>query len=158
MVIVEASAFGAFEEAEIRNTTMKPRHRKIAFAGFALGCLSVAAALSLNAFNKSLVFYFTPSQVMANEAPASREFRLGGVVETGTLQRDPDGLTVRFTVSDSAKNIPVVYRGILPDLFKEGRGCVAQGTMGRDGVFLANQVLAKHDENYMPPGSRGPQL
>jgi len=134
---------------------MKPRHRKIAFAGFAVCCISVAAALALNSFNKSLVFYFTPSQVKANEAPANHEFRLGGLVETGTLQRDPDGLTIRFTVSDTVKTIPVVFHGILPDLFKEGRGCVAQGMMGTDGVFLANQVLAKHDENYMPPGGRG---
>ena len=131
---------------------MKPRHRRLVFALFALCCVSIAAVLMLNSFNKSLVFYFTPSQVMAKEAPESREFRLGGLVETGTLQRDPDGLTIHFTVSDTANTIAVVYRGILPDLFKEGRGCVAQGTMGGDGVFHASQVLAKHDENYMPPG------
>jgi len=125
------------------------------FVVFSLCCVSIAAALALNSFKKSLVFYFTPSQVNARETPVNREFRLGGLVETGTLQRDPDGLTVRFTVSDAVNTSSVVYRGILPDLFKEGRGCVAQGTMGTDGVFHASQVLAKHDENYMPPGTKG---
>src|SRR4051812_25528488 len=132
---------------------MKPHHRRLTFAVFALGCVSIAAALALNTFNKSLVFYFTPSQVIAREAPATREFRLGGLVEMGTLHRLPDGLSVQFTVSDSINAIPVVYQGILPDLFKEGRGCVAQGKLGNDGVFQARQVLAKHDENYMPPGT-----
>ena len=87
----------------------------------------------------------------ARQAPVGRTFRIGGLVQEGTLKRDPDGLTVRFTVTDTASNIPVVYKGILPDLFKEGRGCVAQGKIGTDGVFQADQVLAKHDENYMPP-------
>jgi len=132
---------------------MKRRHQRLIFAVFALGCVSIAAVLTLKSFNKSLVFYFTPSQVMAKEAPA-QEFRLGGLVENGTLQRESDGLTVRFTVSDTVNTIAVVYQGILPDLFKEGRGCVAQGTMGADGVFHASQVLAKHDENYMPPGTK----
>jgi cytochrome c-type biogenesis protein CcmE len=132
---------------------MKRRHRRIAFVVFALCSLSIATALILNAFNKNLVFYFTPSQVAAKEAPVSRDFRLGGMVVEGSLQRDTDGLTTRFVVTDNALDIPVVYRGILPDLFKEGRGAVAQGKIGADGTFYADQVLAKHDENYMPPGA-----
>jgi len=131
---------------------MKRRHRRIVFVLFALSSLSIAAVLVLNAFNKNLVFYFTPSQVAAKEAPVSRDFRLGGLVVQGSLHRDADGLTARFTVSDTVLSIPVIYRGILPDLFKEGRGCVAQGKIGPDGTFYADQVLAKHDENYMPPG------
>ena len=131
---------------------MKRRHRRILFVVFALCSLSVATALLLNAFNKNLVFYFTPSQVAAKEAPVARDFRLGGLVVEGSLYREADGLTTRFTLSDKVLRIPVVYRGILPDLFKEGRGCVAQGRIGADGTFYASQVLAKHDENYMPPG------
>jgi len=132
---------------------MKRRHRRIACVVFALCSLSIATALILNAFNKNLVFYFTPSQVAAKEAPVSRDFRLGGMVVAGSVRRDADGLTTRFVVTDNALAIPVVYRGILPDLFKEGRGCVAQGKIGADGTFYAEQVLAKHDENYMPPGT-----
>jgi len=132
---------------------MKRRHRRIAFVLFALASLSIAAALVLNAFNRNLVFYFTPTQVATKEAPVARDFRLGGLVVEGSLRRDADGLTSRFTVSDTVLSIPVVYRGILPDLFKEGRGCVAQGKIGADGTFYADQVLAKHDENYMPPGT-----
>ena len=132
---------------------MKRRHRRIAFVVFALCSLSIAAALILNAFNRNLVFYFTPSQVAAKEAPVSRDFRLGGLVVEGSLHRDADGLTTRFVVTDNALGIPVVFRGILPDLFKERRGCVAQGKIGKDGTFYAEQVLAKHDENYMPPGA-----
>jgi cytochrome c-type biogenesis protein CcmE len=133
---------------------MKRRHQRIAFVLFALCSLSIAAALVLKAFNRNLVFYFTPSQVAAKQAPVSRDFRLGGLVVQGSLRRDADGLTTRFTVTDTLRNIPVVYRGILPDLFKEGRGCVAQGKIGADGTFYAEQVLAKHDENYMPPGTK----
>jgi len=113
--------------------------------------LAVAAYLVASAFRNNLVFFFSPTQVAAKEVPINRTFRIGGLVQEGTLQRDNDGLTVRFTVTDTAANIPVVYKGILPDLFKEGRGCVAQGKLGSDGVFHADQVLAKHDENYMPP-------
>ena len=132
---------------------MKRRHQRILFVVFALCSLSIAAGLVLNAFNKNLVFYFTPSQVAAKEAPVNRDFRLGGMVVQGSLHRDDDGLTSRFTVTDTVLSIPVVYRGILPDLFKEGRGCVAQGKIGDNGTFYAEQVLAKHDENYMPPGT-----
>jgi cytochrome c-type biogenesis protein CcmE len=120
-------------------------------AAIALGvvALGVAAALVLNAFEKNLVFFFTPSQVAANEAPLGKTFRIGGMVVMGSVKRD--GVDVSFAVTDTAKTIPVVYRGPLPDLFREGKGVVAQGTLGDDGVFRAREVLAKHDENYMPP-------
>ena len=118
-------------------------------AGLAVS--GIAAALVLNAFQSNLVFFFSPSQVIAKEAPLERAFRIGGMVESGSLQRQSDGLTVRFNVTDTAKTIPVVFTGILPDLFKEGKGVVAQGKLGPDGVFRATDVLAKHDENYMPP-------
>ena len=130
---------------------MKRRHKRIAFIFVGLAGLGVAAYLVANAFRNNLVFFFSPTQVAAKEAPVDRTFRIGGLVQDGTLKRDSDGLTVRFIVTDTAANVPVVYKGILPDLFKEGRGCVAQGKLGADGVFQADQVLAKHDENYMPP-------
>ena len=130
---------------------MKRRHKRIAFILAGLAGLGIAAALVLSAFQNNLVFFFSPSQVAAKEAPIGRTFRIGGLVEKESLKRENDGLTVRFTVTDTAKSIPIVYKGILPDLFKEGRGCVAQGRVGSDGVFYADQVLAKHDENYMPP-------
>ncbi len=130
---------------------MKRRHKRIAFIVAGVSCLGIAAALVLNAFQNNLVFFFSPTQVAAKEAPTGRTFRVGGLVENGSMKREDDGLTVRFTLTDTAHSIPVVYKGILPDLFKEGRGCVAQGKVGSDGVFHADQVLAKHDENYMPP-------
>jgi cytochrome c-type biogenesis protein CcmE len=120
-------------------------------AAIALGvaALGIAAALVLAAFEKNLVFFFTPSQVAANEAPQGRLFRIGGMVVAGSVKRD--GVEVSFVVTDTARSIPVLYRGALPDLFREGKGVVAQGTLGPDGVFQAREVLAKHDENYMPP-------
>jgi cytochrome c-type biogenesis protein CcmE len=130
---------------------MKRRHKRIAFIFVGLAGLGVAAYLVANAFRDNLVFFFSPTQVAAKEAPVNRTFRIGGLVQDGTVKREADGLTVRFTVTDTAASVPVVYKGILPDLFKEGRGCVAQGKIGADGVFQADQVLAKHDENYMPP-------
>jgi len=111
--------------------------------------LGVAAYLVASAFRNNLVFFFSPTQVAAREAPVGRTFRIGGLVQEGTLKRD--GLKAEFIVTDTAASVPVVYNGILPDLFKEGRGCVAQGKISADGVFHADQVLAKHDENYMPP-------
>jgi cytochrome c-type biogenesis protein CcmE len=111
----------------------------------------VAVALVLNAFRTNLVFFFTPSQVAAHEAPNGRTFRIGGLVETGSVVHAGDALTVSFRVTDMAQTIPVVFTGILPDLFREGKGVVAQGKLGTDGVFHASEVLAKHDENYMPP-------
>ena len=130
---------------------MKPRHKRIALIAGGLAAIAVAAGLILTAFQQNLVFFFTPSQVAAHEAPKDRTFRIGGMVEKGSVARQPDGLTVRFTVTDTAKSIPVTYRGALPDLFREGKGVVAQGRIGADGVFQASEVLAKHDENYMPP-------
>ena len=130
---------------------MKPRHKRIAMIAGGIAALAVAAGLILSAFQQNLVFFFTPSQVAAKEAPQGRTFRVGGMVEKGSVQRQPDGVTVRFTVTDTAKSIPVVYRGALPDLFREGKGVVAQGRIGADGEFQASEVLAKHDENYMPP-------
>jgi cytochrome c-type biogenesis protein CcmE len=133
---------------------MKARHRRFAWIGAGLVALGVAAALVLNAFQSNLVFFFTPSQVVAKEAPKSRPFRVGGLVEQGSLTRDPDSLTVHFRVTDTAQTIPVTYTGLLPDLFKEGKGVVAQGKLGPDGSFHATEVLAKHDENYMPPEAK----
>ena len=130
---------------------MKKRHKRIIFIVASLAALGLATWLVLGAFRNNLVFFFSPTQVMAKEAPVGRTFRIGGLVETGTLKRDTDGLTIRFSVTDTATTLPVVYKGILPDLFKEGRGCVAQGKVGADGVFYADQIMAKHEENYMPP-------
>ena len=128
---------------------MKPRHKRAAWIALGLAALGVATALVLSAFNRNLVFFFTPSQVAAHEAPQGRTFRIGGMVLPGSVKRE--GVEVRFTVTDTARNLPVVYRGQLPDLFREGKGVVAQGQLGPDGVFAAREVLAKHDENYMPP-------
>ena len=129
---------------------MKPRTRRALWIVSGLAALGVAAALVLNAFQSNLVFFFTPSQVVAHEAPTSRPFRIGGLVEQGSLTRDANSLTVHFRVTDTAQTIPVTYTGLLPDLFKEGKGVVAQGRLEGD-VFVAREVLAKHDENYMPP-------
>jgi cytochrome c-type biogenesis protein CcmE len=128
---------------------VKPRHKRILAIVGGLAALGAATALVLTAFQENLVFFFTPSQVVANEAPQGRTFRIGGMVEKGSVQRT--GVEVRFVVTDTAKSIPVVYSGALPDLFREGKGVVAQGQLGADGVFRAREVLAKHDENYMPP-------
>jgi len=131
---------------------VKPRHQKLAAIGVGVAALGIVAALVLLAFQKNLVFFFTPTQIAANEAPLGRTFRIGGMVEKGSVKRD--GVEVRFVVTDTAKTIPVVYRGALPDLFREGKGVVAQGQLGADGVFQAREVLAKHDENYMPPEAK----
>ena len=128
---------------------MKRRHKRIAFIVAGVAGLGIAAYLVASAFRNNLVFFFSPTQVAAREAPVGRTFRIGGLVQEGTLKRD--GLKAEFIVTDTAASVPVVYNGILPDLFKEGRGCVAQGKISADGVFHADQVLAKHDENYMPP-------
>jgi cytochrome c-type biogenesis protein CcmE len=130
---------------------MKPRTRRGLAIVCGLAALGVAIALVLNAFQSNLVFFFSPSQIVANEAPRGTAFRLGVLVEVGSIQRVPGGLTVNFVVTDMAQKIPVSYTGLLPDLFVEGKGVVAQGKLGSDGVFHADQVLAKHDENYMPP-------
>lgn len=128
---------------------MKPRHKRAAIIVGGLAVIGIAAALILNAFQSNLVFFFTPTQIEAGEAPKARTFRVGGMVKPGSVRRD--NLTVEFIVTDTAKDVPVSYTGILPDLFREGKGVVAQGKLGSDGHFVASEVLAKHDENYMPP-------
>jgi cytochrome c-type biogenesis protein CcmE len=130
---------------------MKPRHRRLVYVALGLALLGVTVALVLNAFRSNLVFFYSPTQVVDKEAPVNKTFRLGGLVEQGSLKRLPDGITVTFVVTDTGKSIPVRYKGILPDLFKQGKGVVAQGRLEPDGVFHASEVLAKHDENYMPP-------
>ncbi|MEE8207724.1 MAG: cytochrome c maturation protein CcmE [Nitrosomonadaceae bacterium] len=130
---------------------MKPRHKKLVIIFVSVAALGLSAKLVLDAFQSNLVFFFSPTQVAANEAPRGKSFRIGGLVEKGSVKRQSDGITVNFVVTDTAKVIPVVYTGILPDLFKEGKGVVAQGKLSADGVFRADEVLAKHDENYMPP-------
>ncbi len=132
---------------------MKPRHRRMVLIAAGVAGLAVAATLVLGAFQKNLVFFFTPTQVAANEAPLGHAFRIGGMVEVGSVQRQADGITVHFVVTDTAQKMRVAYRGVLPDLFREGKGVVAQGRLdaGTGGLFVASEVLAKHDENYMPP-------
>ena len=130
---------------------MKPRHRRFLWIGAGVLLLAGAVGLVLNAFQSNLVFFFSPTDVAEHRAPQGRAFRIGGMVVEKSLTRGSDGLTVRFIVTDTAQTVPVVYTGILPDLFKEGKGVVAQGKIGADGVFHATEVLAKHDENYMPP-------
>ena len=130
---------------------MKARHKRLALIIVGVALVALAASLILNAFRSNMVFFFTPTQVMKGEAPKSGSFRIGGLVEAGSLKRDADGLTVHFVVTDTVQRTPVTYQGILPDLFKEGKGVVAQGKLGADGGFVASDVLAKHDENYMPP-------
>ena len=131
---------------------MKPRHKRAVIIAGGLATLGLAAYLVLNAFQSNLVFFFSPTQVAAGEAPKERTFRIGGLVKEGTVKRD--NLTVAFVVTDTAKEIPVSYTGILPDLFKEGKGVVAQGKLDANGKFTATEVLAKHDENYMPPEAK----
>lgn len=130
---------------------MKPRHQRLIAIAAGVTLVAVAAALVLNALQGNVAFFFSPSEVSEKKAPLEKTFRVGGMVEKGSVKRRADGLTVEFVVTDTAKTIPVVYTGILPDLFKEGKGVVAQGRLGPDGVFTASEVLAKHDENYMPP-------
>ncbi len=127
---------------------MKPRHKRLAIAGGVVVAVGAIAALVLNAFQSNLVFFYSPTQIAAKEAPSNRTFRVGGLVQEGSVKRD--GVKVSFVVTDTGHTVPVQYEGILPDLFKEGKGVVAQGQL-RDGVFVAREVLAKHDENYMPP-------
>jgi cytochrome c-type biogenesis protein CcmE len=130
---------------------MKARQKRLLFVALGIAGVGAAAAMALNALRSNIAYFFSPSQVLAREAPADHVFRLGGLVETGTLQRQPDGLTLTFVVTDNAEKVKVSYTGILPDLFSEGRGVVTKGKLGNDGVFYAEEVLAKHDEEYMPP-------
>ncbi|MFA7665361.1 MAG: cytochrome c maturation protein CcmE [Burkholderiaceae bacterium] len=130
---------------------MKPRHKRLAMILAGLGAIAVAATLVLNAFRSNLVFFYTPTEIAEGKAPEGRPFRIGGLVEPASLKRVGDGTSIVFVVTDGARSIPVNYTGILPDLFKEGKGVVAQGSIQPDGSFRASEVLAKHDENYMPP-------
>lgn len=130
---------------------MKPRQKRLMFILVGVAAVGLAVGLVLNALNKNVSLYFTPTQVFNNEAPHGRSFRIGGLVEAGSVTREANGLTVNFVITDTSKEIPVVYQGILPDLFKEGKGVVVQGSVGPDGIMHADEVLAKHDENYMPP-------
>lgn len=130
---------------------MTPRQKRLAWIVAGLVLVGAAVGLVLFALKNNVSLYFTPTQVHHNEAPQGRNFRIGGLVEAGSVKRENDGLTVRFNITDTAQNMQVIYKGILPDLFKEGKGVVAQGKLEADGVFRAEEVLAKHDENYMPP-------
>lgn len=131
---------------------MKPRHKRALIIVGALATLAIAALLILNALNSNIALYVTPSEVAAGKAPKSQTFRIGGMVKDGSLKRDE--LVVHFIITDLVKEIPVAYKGILPDLFKEGKGAVVQGKLNSDGEFIASEVLAKHDENYMPPEAK----
>ena len=130
---------------------MKTRHQRSALIVGGLVVLGLVVALVLNAFQSNLLFFFSPTQVAAGEAPKGKAFRVGGLVKAGSLRRDADGVTLRFAITDLESEIVVRYQGILPDLFREGKGAVAQGRLGEQGDFVASEVLAKHDENYMPP-------
>ena len=130
---------------------IKARHKRFILIGIGLALVGLAAMLILNEFQSNMVFFYTPTQVEKGEVPKGTSFRIGGLVVPGSLKRGDDGLTVRFAITDTSKTVPVIYKGVLPDLFKEGKGVVAQGKVGDNGVFTASEVLAKHDENYMPP-------
>lgn len=130
---------------------MKARYKRMAFVAVGLLSIGAVVALILNALQSNINHFFSPTEVVSNQAPQDRTFRLGGLVEAGSVQREDDGLTVYFNVTDNAESVKVTYTGILPDLFREGEGVVAQGKIGNDGMFRADQVLAKHDETYMPP-------
>ena len=130
---------------------MKTRHKRIALIVGGLAVLGAVVALVLNAFRSNLVFFHTPTEIATGQVDTDRVIRVGGLVETGSVEREPGGLRVRFVITDTARSVPVRYEGILPDLFREGHGTVVQGRIGTDGVLAATQVLAKHDENYMPP-------
>ncbi len=130
---------------------MTPRRQRMVVVGLVLAGVALAVGLSLRAFQENLLYFYTPSQTLAGEAPAGRKFRLGGMVEKGSVRREDGSLEVRFDVADNHEHLTVAYSGVLPDLFREGQGVIARGSMEPGGVFRADEVLAKHDENYMPP-------
>lgn len=130
---------------------MTPRRQRMIVIGLVLAGVAVAVLLASAAFQESVNYFRTPTQVASGDVPATRSIRLGGMVADDSIARDPGSLTVRFTVTDYANSVDVVYTGVLPDLFREGQGVVTRGRLGADGVFEAEEVLAKHDENYMPP-------
>ena len=127
------------------------RKKRLILVGLMVAGVGIAVGFALNAFNQNLMFFYAPSEVMAGDAPGNHPFRLGGLVTTGSVQRQPDGLTTRFDVTDNVETVTIEYTGILPDLFREGQGIVAHGRLNDGGIFIADEVLAKHDENYMPP-------
>jgi cytochrome c-type biogenesis protein CcmE len=130
---------------------MKKRYQRAMLISLVVAGVGIAVALTLRAFNENILYFYTPVQVASGEAPDGRRFRLGGLVTVGSITREPGSLKVRFLVTDNQKSLPVEYEGVLPDLFRDGQGVIAHGTMSGDGVFVADEVLAKHDENYMPP-------
>ncbi len=130
---------------------MKKRHKRIIFIVCSLAALGLTVTMILTALKTNVAFFLSPTEVAAKQAPQGKTIRIGGLVENGSFKHESDGLTMRFAITDTANRIPVVYKGITPDLFKEGRGCVAEGHVGPDGVFYADKIMAKHDENYMPP-------
>lgn len=130
---------------------MTRRRQRMVFVALILGGVAGAAALAITAIGENMLYFFSPTQVKAGEAPTGHSFRIGGLVVDGSIQRQTDGLTIQFDVTDNLETITVVYTGILPDLFREGQGIVARGRLGNGGLFMAEEVLAKHDENYMPP-------
>ncbi|MES9992231.1 MAG: cytochrome c maturation protein CcmE [Candidatus Thiodiazotropha sp.] len=127
------------------------RKKRLTLIGLMVAGIAVATWLALNAFDENLMFFFSPSEVAEGKAPTAHPFRVGGLVEVDSVKRKPDGLTTAFSVTDNAKAVTVEYTGILPDLFREGQGIVAMGQLNESGIFIASEVLAKHDENYMPP-------
>ena len=130
---------------------MTPKRKRLWLVVGSLAALGFAATLVLTALNDNIVFFYSPTQIAEKQIPPERRFRMGGLVEAGSVQKSPDGQVTKFTVTDTNKTVAVVYRGLLPDLFREGQGVVAEGSLGSDGVFVAREILAKHDENYMPP-------
>lgn len=130
---------------------MKPKRKRLWLLLGSLAVLGVAATLVLTALNDNIVFFYSPTQVAEKKPTPDRRFRLGGLVEQGSVKKSNDGQVISFKVTDLQRSLDVTYRGQLPDLFREGQGVIAEGTLGADGVFVAREVLAKHDENYMPP-------
>jgi len=130
---------------------MTPRKRRMITVAAILAGVGIATAFALQAFNQNLLYYYSPTQIHAGDAPDARSIRVGGLVENGSLKRDPGSLEVRFTLTDFSNTVGVSYTGVLPDLFREGQGVIARGRLDEQGMFVAEEVLAKHDENYMPP-------
>ena len=130
---------------------MTPRQKRMATVAAIIAGVGIATAFALQAFQQNLLYYYSPTQILAGEAPDARSFRVGGLVQDGSVQRAPGSLEVRFTLTDFSNTVGVSYTGVLPDLFREGQGIIARGKLKDDGVFVAEEVLAKHDENYMPP-------
>ena len=129
----------------------KPKHQRLVLIVIAVAAVLAAVLLAMWGLRSRAAYFYTPPEIAAGRAAVGQPVRLGGMVEKGSIQRLPDGVTIRFTVGDSSAHVPVVYRGIVPDLFREGSGVVAEGQLAKDGTFVADNILAKHDERYMPP-------